>query len=250
MSTRTTTLARTTVHSIVTAPDSALRKAAARPRDTDTEPASAIRFTRHSIQHFVHFDQFSTALAACGGAARIAAAALALAASAATPAAGQATGAAGSVLRSVAPPAPGQKNLLSNLHLAPAGAAGAAWFWEGPGATPQLRPGRRLGPILAAQTARLERAARARADRSVARRLMAAHGAVFARAARDSNLSLPLLLAAAIAESGGDPRAVRRLGFQPASTMPDALEMAGDVVGPSPTITHLHVPGVLVADVT
>ena len=31
---------------------------------------------------------------------------------------------------------------------------------------------------------------------------------------------------------GGDPRAVRRLGFTPASTLDDALEMATDVVGP------------------
>ena len=40
---------------------------------------------------------------------------------------------------------------------------------------------------------------------------------------------------------GGEPRAVRRLGFMPASTMNDALEMASDVVGPrrrrSPTCT-------------
>ena len=33
---------------------------------------------------------------------------------------------------------------------------------------------------------------------------------------------------------GGDPQAVRRLGFTPASTMDDALEMATDVVGPPP----------------
>jgi len=48
---------------------------------------------------------------------------------------------------------------------------------------------------------------------------------------------------------GGDPTAVRRLGFTPASTMDDALEIATDVVGRSPTISHLHLPGVLVADV-
>lgn len=47
-----------------------------------------------------------------------------------------------------------------------------------------------------------------------------------------------------------DPAVVRRLGFTPASTMNDAFELATDVVGPSPTISHLHVPGVLVADVT
>ena len=48
---------------------------------------------------------------------------------------------------------------------------------------------------------------------------------------------------------GGDSRAVRRMGFQPASTLSDALEMASDVVGPSPTITHLHNPPILMADV-
>jgi hypothetical protein len=48
---------------------------------------------------------------------------------------------------------------------------------------------------------------------------------------------------------GGDPPTVRRLGFTPASTMDDALEIATDVVGRTPTISHLHVPSLLVADV-
>ena len=48
---------------------------------------------------------------------------------------------------------------------------------------------------------------------------------------------------------GGDPAAVRRLGFMPASTLDDALEMASDVVGPQPTITHLHNPPIVMADV-
>jgi hypothetical protein len=48
---------------------------------------------------------------------------------------------------------------------------------------------------------------------------------------------------------GGEPPAVRRLGFSPASTFDDALEMARDVVGPSPTLTHLHAPPILMADV-
>ncbi len=48
---------------------------------------------------------------------------------------------------------------------------------------------------------------------------------------------------------GGDRAAVRRLGFKPASTMADALEMAADVVGPNPSITHLHSPPLLMADV-
>jgi lactate racemase len=49
---------------------------------------------------------------------------------------------------------------------------------------------------------------------------------------------------------GGEPRAVRRLGFAPASTLDDALEMASDVVGRDATITHLHNPPILMADVT
>jgi hypothetical protein len=49
---------------------------------------------------------------------------------------------------------------------------------------------------------------------------------------------------------GGDRAAVRRLGFAPASTLSDALEMAEDVVGRDPTITHLHTPPLLLADVT
>ncbi len=49
---------------------------------------------------------------------------------------------------------------------------------------------------------------------------------------------------------GGDPPTVRRLGFTPASTLNDAFEIASDVVGRSPTISHLHVPALLLADVT
>ncbi|MGH9054333.1 MAG: lactate racemase domain-containing protein [Acidimicrobiales bacterium] len=48
---------------------------------------------------------------------------------------------------------------------------------------------------------------------------------------------------------GGDTRAVRRLGFSPASTLADALEMATDTVGRDPTITHLHCPPIMLADV-
>ena len=48
---------------------------------------------------------------------------------------------------------------------------------------------------------------------------------------------------------GGDQRAVRRLGFSPASTLRDALEIAEDVVGRNPTITHLHNPPIFLADV-
>jgi hypothetical protein len=49
---------------------------------------------------------------------------------------------------------------------------------------------------------------------------------------------------------GGEPRSVRRLGFTPASTLDDALEMATDVVGRDATITHFHNPPLLMADVT
>jgi hypothetical protein len=49
---------------------------------------------------------------------------------------------------------------------------------------------------------------------------------------------------------GGDRRAVRRLGFKPASGLGDALEMAEDVVGPEPSITHLHAPPLLMANVS
>ena len=48
---------------------------------------------------------------------------------------------------------------------------------------------------------------------------------------------------------GGDRKAVHRLGFRPATTLADALEMATDVVGPSPTVTHVHNPPILMADV-
>ena len=49
---------------------------------------------------------------------------------------------------------------------------------------------------------------------------------------------------------GGDPKAVRRLGFKPASTLRDALEMAEDVVGRDPSITHMHSPPLPMADVS
>ncbi|MFV1990954.1 MAG: lactate racemase domain-containing protein [Acidimicrobiales bacterium] len=48
---------------------------------------------------------------------------------------------------------------------------------------------------------------------------------------------------------GGDPRTVKRLGYRPASTLQDALEMATDIVGPSPSLTHFKNPPMLMADV-
>ncbi len=49
---------------------------------------------------------------------------------------------------------------------------------------------------------------------------------------------------------GGDPAAVRRLGYRPASTLADALEMASDVVGPRPSITYFKNPPIMMADVS
>jgi lactate racemase len=49
---------------------------------------------------------------------------------------------------------------------------------------------------------------------------------------------------------GGDRAAVRRMGFKPATSLQDALEMAEDVVGRDPTITHIHMPPIVMADVT
>jgi hypothetical protein len=48
---------------------------------------------------------------------------------------------------------------------------------------------------------------------------------------------------------GGDAATVRKLGFTPASTMNDALEIASDTVGRHPTITHVKTPPLLLADV-
>jgi hypothetical protein len=49
---------------------------------------------------------------------------------------------------------------------------------------------------------------------------------------------------------GGDPATVRRLGFRPASTLADALEMASDVVGPQPTVTYVKNPPLGMSDVS
>src|ERR671918_754326 len=48
---------------------------------------------------------------------------------------------------------------------------------------------------------------------------------------------------------GGDPKAVRRLGMRSASTFADALEMASDTVGRSPSITYMHTPPLVMAEV-
>src|SRR3954463_16041314 len=48
---------------------------------------------------------------------------------------------------------------------------------------------------------------------------------------------------------GGDPQACRRLGFRRADTMRDALEMAEQVVGREPSVTHFHCPPLFYAEV-
>jgi hypothetical protein len=48
---------------------------------------------------------------------------------------------------------------------------------------------------------------------------------------------------------GGDRRAAARLGFRAATTLQDALEMVSGTVGTDPSITYLHNPPHLIADV-
>jgi hypothetical protein len=48
---------------------------------------------------------------------------------------------------------------------------------------------------------------------------------------------------------GGDPAATRRMGLGRADTIAEALEMARDVVGPSPSVTYMHVPPLFMVEV-
>jgi hypothetical protein len=48
---------------------------------------------------------------------------------------------------------------------------------------------------------------------------------------------------------GGDPRTTARMGYRTASNFRDALEMATDTVGRSPSITYFHSPPLSIADV-
>jgi hypothetical protein len=48
---------------------------------------------------------------------------------------------------------------------------------------------------------------------------------------------------------GGDPAACRRMGFRRADTLRDALEMAEQVVGRDPTLTHFHCPPLFYCEV-
>jgi lactate racemase len=48
---------------------------------------------------------------------------------------------------------------------------------------------------------------------------------------------------------GGNPKTCARMGYRSASSFRDALEMAGETVGRSPSITYFHVPPLAIADV-
>ena len=48
---------------------------------------------------------------------------------------------------------------------------------------------------------------------------------------------------------GGEPKSVARLGYRAAGSLRDALEMASDTVGASPSITYFHAPPIMIADV-
>ena len=48
---------------------------------------------------------------------------------------------------------------------------------------------------------------------------------------------------------GADRKAVGRMGFRTASTFADALEMASETVGRSPSVTYLHTPPLTLAEV-
>ncbi len=48
---------------------------------------------------------------------------------------------------------------------------------------------------------------------------------------------------------GGEPKTVARLGYRRADSLRDALEMAKDTVGSSPSITYFHMPPIMIADV-
>ena len=48
---------------------------------------------------------------------------------------------------------------------------------------------------------------------------------------------------------GGNRKTTQRMGFRAATTLADALEMAKDTVGSSPSITYQHAPPLALADV-
>ncbi|MBI2238071.1 MAG: DUF2088 domain-containing protein, partial [Actinobacteria bacterium] len=48
---------------------------------------------------------------------------------------------------------------------------------------------------------------------------------------------------------GGNPKACARMGYRAATSFRDALEMAGETVGRSPSITYFHAPPLAIAEV-
>jgi hypothetical protein len=49
---------------------------------------------------------------------------------------------------------------------------------------------------------------------------------------------------------GGDPTTTKRMGFKRADSVAEALEMAEDTVGPSPSTTYMHIPPLFVCEVS
>jgi len=117
--------------------------------------------------------------------------------------------------RRVTPPPPGARKriILQGQKLEMSSHSMEPGFWSRPEARPAVTRARPLLPALAA-AADWGRAGgrRAESDRETARAIMRAHGPAMLEAARGSGLSLSLLLAVAIAESGGDSRAVSPKG--------------------------------------
>jgi hypothetical protein len=49
---------------------------------------------------------------------------------------------------------------------------------------------------------------------------------------------------------GGDPMTTKRLGFKRSDSVAEALEMAQDTVGPSPSTTYMHIPPLFICEVS
>jgi hypothetical protein len=49
---------------------------------------------------------------------------------------------------------------------------------------------------------------------------------------------------------GGDPENTSRIGLDSATTIAEALQMAQDTVGPSPSITYMHLPPLFMCEVS
>jgi hypothetical protein len=49
---------------------------------------------------------------------------------------------------------------------------------------------------------------------------------------------------------GGDPMATKRMGFKRSNSVAEALEMAQDTVGPSPSTTYMHIPPLFICELS